>query len=278
MIRYFPVPDHAVDMCGMGYVFRAGADGAVVHLTALMPQLQVMVEGGMNHRLGLGSGLDCPAVTVVGATHAASEIVIAPHSRLYGVSLTPPGWESAVGAGARILADRITEAAAIWGERAQRTLHERTATAPDDQAAVEALWRFVVAQAARRGAARDPRHAVIARWIERAGGASIDALASRLDLSHRQTERLTSALLGAPPKQLAMKYRTLRLSAEIALGAPVPAAESDGFYDQAHLIRNFRRYAGCTPRQFQQERGAFARELLVLRWQAGARSALSLWS
>jgi AraC-like DNA-binding protein len=282
LIRYFAVPPTAQGLCGIGYAFRAGAAPLVVQVPALMPQLQLIVQGGLRQELGAGGGGANAALTLVGATHAASTVAIAPGSRFYGLSLVPAGWETVARVGADEVADTMVEGAALWGERGPRVLAERAGAAASDEAAMALLFEFVVACAAGR-AGDSRRHAGIAGWIGRAGLATVDELTAMLDLSPRQAARVTARAYGASPKRLLVKYRALRLAAVAALRPEAPWFEAgyepgDGFYDQSHLVHDFKRFVGVTPSAYARERGAFAREMLRLRWRAGAREALTLWS
>ncbi len=75
-------------------------------------------------------------------------------------------------------------------------------------------------------------------------------------ISRRQVERNVKALTGTSPKQLANLARFQRvrdaLWANPDAGLAALAAEV-GYADQPHLTRQFKRYAGVTPRQFQAQ-------------------------
>jgi AraC-like DNA-binding protein len=88
-----------------------------------------------------------------------------------------------------------------------------------------------------------------------------DAVAARLGRSRRQVERRARALTTLSPKQLAALARFQR--ARDALWERPDAdlarlAVDLGYADQAHLTRQFRRYAGQTPR-------AFARDVAIVQ-------------
>ena len=75
-------------------------------------------------------------------------------------------------------------------------------------------------------------------------------------ISRRQVERNVKALTGTSLKQLANLARFQRvrdaLWANPDAGLAALAAEV-GYADQPHLTRQFKRYAGVTPRQFQAQ-------------------------
>jgi methylphosphotriester-DNA--protein-cysteine methyltransferase len=99
-------------------------------------------------------------------------------------------------------------------------------------------------------------------------------------VSQRQTTRIAAASHGASPKLLATKYRILRASALLATGQATDwrDAGGDDFVDQAHFIRNFRRFVGQPPAAFNANDARLARLVMRAKWDAGARSPLALWS
>lgn len=70
----------------------------------------------------------------------------------------------------------------------------------------------------------------------------------QLALSERQLRRRFAAAVGISPKRYA---RTMRIRRAIALARPhrswAAIATAAGFYDQAHMIAEFRAVAGATP-------------------------------
>ncbi|QEH32052.1 transcriptional activator FtrA [Aquisphaera giovannonii] len=92
------------------------------------------------------------------------------------------------------------------------------------------------------------------------------AVADGRDTSRRQVERRVRALTGTSPKRLAGLARFQRardaIWADPAIGL-AGLAISAGYSDQAHMTREFRRYAGQTPARF-------AREMLARKLQLAA--------
>jgi len=91
------------------------------------------------------------------------------------------------------------------------------------------------------------------------------ALAAEWGLSERQLERRINDAIGVSPKRLAsiLRFRAL-FDALQASAQPVwlDAALAAGYFDQAHMIRDFRRFAGAPPRVFMRSRGALSSALL----------------
>jgi methylphosphotriester-DNA--protein-cysteine methyltransferase len=90
------------------------------------------------------------------------------------------------------------------------------------------------------------------------GHLSVDALAKAHQVSRQHFTRRFRAATGLPPKQFARICRFQRLLHTL-LTTDVDrwAAEATGlgFYDQAHMINDFREFAGESPTRFFQPHG-----------------------
>jgi AraC-like DNA-binding protein len=82
-----------------------------------------------------------------------------------------------------------------------------------------------------------------------ARSSDVAAAAGRLGISSRQLERRFQARVGMPPKLFARIRRFQRVFPAIERDGAgwVDAAAACGYYDQAHLIRDFRQFAGEPP-------------------------------
>lgn len=280
MLQYFSTPAFAHGICGLAYSIRTKDEAVILRLPALTAQVQVTVRGSVCHECGLGSS--DPSVALLGASNGAGNVTLAANTNVIGLGLLPTGWARTVRASAAEFSDAIVPGDAVWGRASTSMLLETMATAPDEASAVAHLFRFVALQQLGARDVVEQRIAVISEWLSKAGTAEIDVLAEKLDLSIRQTERLTATLFGAGPRILELKYRVLRLAAVSALTQTriydVGRADLiDSFYDQSHLIRTFQRFVGYTPQRFEQT-ADFSRTMLQGRWNGGARTPMTLWS
>jgi len=112
--------------------------------------------------------------------------------------------------------------------------------------------------------ARGPEEALLARLrpgnaavaaavarIER-GEQRIDRVAKDLDLHPRRLERMFAREVGLPPKTLA---RIVRFQGVLrGSGDWTAIAQACGYYDQAHLIRDFKEFAGESPTAYLARR------------------------
>jgi AraC-like DNA-binding protein len=147
------------------------------------------------------------------------------------------------------LTDRVVDLEDLWG-RAGGELAERLAEAADWETRFD-LLDAVLARAADRGPRPQPE--LVAAWdrLERChGDLAISELLADTGWSRRRLAERFRAQVGLPPKPAA---RILRFARAVDLltrpgrRSLASIALSCGYYDQAHLNRDFRALAGCTP-------------------------------
>ena len=107
--------------------------------------------------------------------------------------------------------------------------------------------------------------------VERAGMISIDRLADESGLSSRQLERRFLNEVGLGPKLLARILRFQQVfRAMDANEASWPTVALDcGYYDQAHLIKDFRQFAQQTPAVLFSESSTFTESFTRKRRMSG---------
>lgn len=81
----------------------------------------------------------------------------------------------------------------------------------------------------------------------------IDSMASDAFLSRKQFERTFSDIIGATPKQFLKVIRFQNAIYEKSKNADISLTElayNCGYFDQSHMINDFRKLSGATPKQF----------------------------
>lgn len=179
------------------------------------------------------------------------------HQRCVQLDLTP--------AGARLLFDvplsELTDRVVGLGELlpGQASLGDALAALPDWEARLAHVEDLVAVRIeAARARKRAPQVDVVAwacRWIERSGG-RFDGrrLARELGYSQKHVIARFHDGVGVPPRQLARLVRFERLVRALRSGSGASWGELAfqlGFYDQAHLVREVRAFAGVTPTELR---------------------------
>ncbi|HEY0356556.1 MAG TPA: helix-turn-helix domain-containing protein, partial [Flavisolibacter sp.] len=105
--------------------------------------------------------------------------------------------------------------------------------------------------------------------VKHHGNISMEQLATLSCLSLRQFERVSKERIGIPPKLFARLTRfskAYRLREKSQDMSWTEIAYECGYFDQMHLIRDFKQFAGVTPRIIEKEL-----EALPVRMQASLR-------
>jgi AraC-like DNA-binding protein len=178
------------------------------------------------------------------------------HQRGIQIDLTPVAAGMVLGVGMHELANRVVALEDVLG-RGARGLAERLDALPTWGARFDLLDRVLRRRLER---AAPPPPSLVWAWERlRAthGRATIGALAGEVGCSPRYLTLQFREHLGMPPKPLA---RVLRFQHALArLGEDDGArfaeiAEDCGYYDQAHLNRDFRAFAGAPPSDYLARR------------------------
>lgn len=101
--------------------------------------------------------------------------------------------------------------------------------------------------------------ALSAKVVESGGLVSVDQLANDAGVSSRQLERRFLREVGIGPKLLSriLRFQQVFRAVERCELAWAPLAIECGYYDQAHLIRDFNQFAEQTPSAMFAEQNAF---------------------
>lgn len=271
--EYFASSAALAGLVAFHYVLETGADGVDAGICALLGQVQVVVSGEIDYRFGRRATTAQAGVQLIGATDNAGWLRASPGVFAIGCGLTPSGWHALTGG--LVLANRcmplpLPDSARLVAACAGRR-------EPAELAAT--LDAYLVAHVGDSGV--DRRIAIIDSWIVAADGWDIKALAASLGMSRRSVERLTVTTHGATPKRLAAKYRSLQAAGRMAVGEVTDWREAvaiGGFVDQPHFIREFKRFIGVTPKQFQRQPDSFAARLLRSNWEPGKALGIAIWA
>ncbi len=172
-----------------------------------------------------------------------------------------PGWTaSLLGVAANTLTDRIVLLDDIWGRAGSDLCLELVAA----RTVPEVLERLSRAIAVRMQQTFEPASARIARRAIRlfeGGEVRVDSVANQLGVTARHLRRAFVESVGIGPKEFA---RTVRLQRAVRWAAASDdwgrIAADAGYYDQAHLIAEFRELVGVTPGAFLKRTGAGHKE------------------
>ena len=176
----------------------------------------------------------------------------APHgTRLLGVAFAPAGAYSVLGAPQGELAGSVLPLSDLLGDGV-RALRQRLLETAGVRDRLEQVERWLLARL-EVGRATHP----VTRWgVERIRGAAgwlrVEELAAESGLSRQRVHELFRREVGLAPKVLARIHRFHRALALLRDSREMPWAQlavECGYYDQSHLVRDVRAFAGCAPRE-----------------------------
>lgn len=198
--------------------------------------------------------------TATGPVHAnAGALMFGPHSRRMPISVTGPfatfGFALKPGA--------LAALGYPWGVVATDCIHTIPAVGPwagwgridDFEARSPEQWLVWLEAAIRPIVVGAPRPDFLAEALDRAAFAdpaqTIALFAAKHRVSTRRVERMAQRDFGISPKQVLRRARVLDMASQLLGFADANEAEEQAlrYYDQSHLIRDFRALLGCTPRQ-----------------------------
>ena len=199
--------------------------------------------------------------TLVGGLHDAP-VVISDGGRQHGIQLdlTWLGARALLGVPAGELAGDVFDLSAVLGPRAG-LLAERLATAADWRRRFAVLDEFFtgLVDVHADGHAAEPPAEVAEAWrrlTATGGNLPVGDLARELGWSRRHLGELFRREIGLPPKSAARLIRFERACRLLRSPARPPlavVAVECGYFDQAHLAREFRRLAGITATRWLSE-------------------------
>jgi AraC-like DNA-binding protein len=204
-----------------------------------------------------------PAVLLVGPSRRAMEIRPTGEVDLVGIRLRPEALSGWLRVRGEELVGRVCDMEPP-GLRLDRTLPEQLSEIGDSTSRLAVLCRHLAA--ALPSTPADPRIARAVDLASAGGRARPAAIAREVGLSYRQLGRLFRERLGFGPKpllRLGRFQRALRALESQGGGRLATVALQAGYYDQAHLGRDFRLFAGVTPGRYLRETRELTRHFIA---------------
>ena len=232
------------------FVYEFDRDTPLVSIPR--PEIQLVVRFGPSAQKGLD-------VHVLGVRPQAHRKLVRTGQRTVTARLHLGAHEAVLGAPAASLAGRIVALEDLWGDAATRRLCDRLADA-DDTVDAAAVLESAIAERLTRAHGRRAGVRLALEAADRLTSASVNVVAVDLGVSERHLRRVFRENIGVSPKtfaKLARFHRALAVAREDVHASWASIAAEAGYYDQAHLIAEFRAMVGVSPRVLLGElRGA----------------------
>jgi AraC-like DNA-binding protein len=251
----FPAPPSVGDVVRCVWVL-SGRSATTLTSQAIVPdgcaEIVLNLADPFRRLHSTGTWETQPLSMVVGQLTEAAVIAPSGEVDIVGVRLQPWGAGSLLPVAASELRDAFFPLDTMTAEMARDLPDELREQATP---ALRATTVFRYIERVRRWApsARARARAIVGEATRHPEAMTVRSLAARLGLGERQVERELGRHVGLRPKMLlriarfqralavARRDETLRWSA---------VAARAGYFDQAHLTHEFRRFAACTPSEF----------------------------
>ena len=240
------------------YVIETDAEEVEEVLPAYSAQLVLIVRGQLRLTYAEGRTAQLAGIAFNAPQLRSSACLLQGPLTLVGVSFTPTGWQALANLPADEMHDRPIPAAAVLSAEQISALETYMAAVAAGSATPESLCERLAAVIAKEPFALRGDHLLLVEAITRWLGSGFDpplaALHEAVSVSPRQLQRISRRFFGVAPAQTLKRHRAIRaamLLAHPALPETMRQEMLASYFDQAHLIRDIRRYTGRTPRQLQ---------------------------
>lgn len=271
-LDYLPVPAHMSAYITTLYHYRCEERDIRDVQPAAIGHLAIFPYGEGEMQFRDGSVDPSNAVNLLTPFSVAAPFMVKGPFHAIGAVLTPLGWASLTGLDASEHGNRLYRAADWLGEEVEQfglALCEayRVGEKSGPECA-SAICDFI----GDNLKPVNPRHAklikIVNNWLSQDLDPPLEKLFESANYSQRQVQRLVERYFGLPPQSLLRKYRALRAAGLLSLPTLTPEFEAkvgEAFYDQSHMIREIRLFAGRTPARLTDEESPYLTEMLDLR-------------
>lgn len=178
--------------------------------------------------------------------------VLEGRSHVFGVKFTPGGffpfWRNPVS----LLADSSIPVEEVFGRKV-RELERAIFTTEDADGMKAAADVFLLDRRPQPDEKADLARHLVERILREPDILAVDDLAARSGINVRGLQRLFSRYIGVSPKWVIRRYRLHELLEQMHSGKRLDWAQLAvvlGYFDQAHLINDFRSITGYAPTEY----------------------------
>ncbi len=255
IVQFEPPPPLAAYVTQL-YYFRCEESEIRDMQPAALGHLVFRLRGNGKLRFADGHVDGMHAAMLFGPCSAAAEFRLSGPFHNFGLALSPLGFVALTGKPAYKYADRLIDAADIFGSEIDRLALKLQDGAAKKQMSplqmVEAISDFLLPHA--RSVKEEHIRLIVAvsQWLSASLDPQIeDLLAALPDMSRSKITRQMRRYYGATPKPLMRKYRALRAASHLVDPDCTPKLRREIealFFDQPHMIREIRHFTGRTPK------------------------------
>jgi AraC-like DNA-binding protein len=244
------------------YVFEANLPEDMVIEDSLLSEtafVRILLKGNWAAQTESGFWTKAGPTVLFGGNSKPFRVRVTGPFVVAGFAIRPSAWTALFAQPAKQFADAMSPLSDAWGDEAD-VMFKAISGAPDDEAIIAAIERTIRGQLKKIGKPRTDTEMARFEAIARTDSArKIETISEDLGLSVRQIERRCLQTYGISPKAVMRRSRFLDMATALR-GFSSPSEEELAqlrYFDQSHLNREFRHFAGMPP-------GAFSRAVTPL--------------
>ncbi|HYF30252.1 MAG TPA: helix-turn-helix domain-containing protein [Chitinophagaceae bacterium] len=134
-----------------------------------------------------------------------------------------------------------------------KKLEQEVLQAADNQQRIKIIEAFLLSRLTDPSTIDNITKDCVSVIIQSRGQVGVVELAGKLKINRRNMERKFMSVIGMSPKQLSRVVRlqaTLKMLEQRQFTSLTSLAYENGYYDQAHFIRDFKEFTGISPKLF----------------------------
>ncbi|VAV95097.1 hypothetical protein MNBD_ALPHA04-884 [hydrothermal vent metagenome] len=257
-LRYFAPAEDVRDLVSVYYLCEVEEASFVDDERAAIAQMRFLLEGSAEISFADGSSFRREGAVLIGPSTGAMHFTLRGPFRMFGIGMLPAGWAASTKKSAADFADKAVPAVEVYGPEIEKNLavlkdcdnvEEMIAWADKIFRALKPRLKPEIAEFTK----------MVDEWLSSEASPPVSALMDQSSHSSRQVLRMVNKLYGMPPKYLARKYRALRAARAYAEhNEEELLALEEAFYDQSHMIREIKFFAGTTPTKLRVAEGEMA--------------------
>ena len=244
-----PPPPGLADLVNTFFAIRTEERVIDEILPAYSAQMVVFATGSAALKPANGKENRTSAVCFSAPLLEATPVTFDGPAEIFGASLTALGWQALSGLPVDDVNTRIIPGEDVIGSEAAGKLHAM-AQGEEPTAIFEQMGEIIEASRATLKPSHARFAATAMAWLASDLNPPIATLYDESALSKRTVQRLTRRFFGVSPARVVKRFRAIRAAMLLAnpdLPQPMRDAVIDAYFDQAHMIRDIRRYTGRTP-------------------------------
>ena len=208
--------------------------------TLPQPNVHVVFERNKSHVFGVVTG--------------KFSRCLAGRARIFGIRFAPGKFRSFLGEPVSRLTNRTKLVREIFGDKVTRLEEILVSEAPEDDlvTTADSFFRSRIPEPDANG---DLAKELVRLTLYQRDLLTVDNLVYRSGIGKRSLQRLFSEYVGVSPKWVIRRYRLHEAVERFRSGEPLNCAQVAldlGYFDQAHLINDFKSILGYTPTEFQR--------------------------